>query len=371
MTGRARRRAARQVLAPMLLGVAACLAAPALAGPQEGYATHPVVAGDTLPSIAARYLRQPGGWRRLQRLNGLADPAALVPGSTVRIPARLLKPEAVAARVEFVRGPGVTSRPGAAGPDAPVAAGASLAQGARIQVPEDGYLRLRLADGSVVRVLAGSDVELRRLRRRNHGASFESIVDVRKGKVESEVAKQPRGRIFEIHAPGAVASVRGTHFDVCVDPDGRVGTAVTEGAVALRTRADAARARHSARVEAGQGLVMASGGQFGRPHALPPAPDLSALAVLGPDAGRLTLDLGPAGLGRHAVRVARDGAFREVLRSGTTDGGRLQFEALDDGAYTVGVRALDADGLAGAEATRVIHVQARQLPAGGTLVPRP
>lgn len=355
--------------------VACCLLLGALAGPagvqaraptasaagQGGYTTHQVSAGETLATIGARYLRDPRQWRQLQRLNGIADPDALAPGSTVRIPARTLKPAAVGARVEFVRGQAV----GAQRPDAqpaPVIPGASLTEGTRIQVPEDGYLRLRLADGSIVRVLAGSDVELKRLRRRNNATSFESVVDVKKGKVESEVSKQPAGRVFEIHAPGAVASVRGTRFDVSVAEDGRVGTAVSEGEVALRTRAAARRAKaRTARLGPGQGAVVETGGQLGSRRALPPAPELGALAETYEDASIMRLDLG-RGAGDYEVRIARDPAFQEVLRNGVARDGRLDLPTLDDGVYTVGVRALDADGLAGAEAQRRIRVHARPVP---------
>lgn len=341
-------------------------ASAASASGRGGYLTHPVADGDTLAAIRAHYLRDPRQWRQLQRLNGIADPEALAPGSAVRIPARLLKPAAVGARVEFVRGQGVVSQAGSAPhPDAalaPVIAGASLAEGARIQVPEDGYLRLRLADGSIVRVLAGSDVELKRLRRRNNATSFESVVDVKKGKVESEVSKQPAGRVFEIHAPGAVASVRGTRFDVSVAEDGRVGTAVSEGEVALRARAAARRAKvRTARLTAGQGALVETGGQLGSRRALPSAPALSALAGSYEDASIMRLDLG-TGAGDYEVRIARDPSFQEVLRNGVAHGGRLDWPTLDDGVYTVGVRALDADGLAGAEAQRQIRVHAQPVP---------
>jgi len=329
----------------------------------EGYVEHRVEAGETLASIAQRYLRQPGQWRLLQRPNGVKDPQALPAGSTVRIPARLLKPSAVDARVEFVRGQALATPGGAAAAPEPVAAGARLAEGARIEVPADGYLSLRLADGSVVRVLAGSDVELKRLRRRNGATSFESVLGVRRGKVESEVAPQPRGRVFEIQAPGAVASVRGTRFDVSVGADGQVGTAVTHGEVALRASKPVRRhSRRLVRVGAGQGVVLQTGGQLGTQRPLPPAPDLSTVADRYEDASSLALDLGPAARGDYEVRLARGEDFAEVLRDGVARGGQIRFAPLDDGEYILGARALDADGLAGPESWRRVRVDARPVP---------
>ena len=184
----------------------------------------------------------------------LAASALAQQGAADRTKAKARTPPA-AARVEFVRGGAVASpraepaRPAprgaaaSAAAQAPVEAGSALTEGTRIQVPEDGYLRLRLADGSVVRVLAESDVELRRLRRRGPTGATETVIDVRRGKVESEVAPQQKGRIFEIRAPGAVASVRGTRFDVSIDSEGRVSTAVTEGTVSLQAHGRRQRAR--------------------------------------------------------------------------------------------------------------------------------
>ncbi|RZI93943.1 MAG: iron dicitrate transport regulator FecR, partial [Variovorax sp.] len=240
-----------------------------------------------------------------------------------------------------------------------------LGEGARIEVPNDGYLRLRLADGSVVRVLAGSDVELRRMRRKKGTDHFEAIIDVRRGKVESEVAPQKPGRVFEIHAPGAVASVRGTHFDVSVDSDGRVGTSVTEGKVQLQPKPKAGRrAARGTLVQAGHGVVLDSDGKLGERRALPAAPDLSTLPARVEDASLLRLDFAalPGAVGGYEVRIARDEALHQVVRNGVSKNGRIEFLALDDGVYTLGVRALDAEGLVGPESRRTLTVQAHPVP---------
>lgn len=241
---------------------------------EAGYISHVVAEGESLPMIGQRYLQQPIRWTQLLTLNGLKKrDEPLAAGTIVRIPARLLKASAIQARVEGVHGEAVaeraplkTAEAGAAKVIAPatrLAPGQDLEEGARVTVPADGYLRLRLADGSVLHVLAGSDVALKRMRRRNNDSDFESVVDVRRGQVKVDVSRQPRGRVFEVHAPGAVASVRGTRFDVSVDPQGRVGTQVTEGEVVLGTQADSAHEGpyRWSRLTAGQSAVLGEGGQ--------------------------------------------------------------------------------------------------------------
>lgn len=370
----------------MAAALVALAASPSWARGPDGFTTHRVEEGQTLPSIAATYLRSPKQWPLLQKLNRIQDPNKIAVGTMLQIPARLMKPAAINARVEFVRGsPTAISAAAAADPAAPrrelakgatgvpapasaiaepLAIGNTLVEGAKIKVPEDGYLLLRLADGSIVRILAGSDVELKRLRRRGAASdSFESIIDVRGGKVESEVSKQPKGRVFEIHAPGAVASVRGTHFDVAVGLDGRTGTSVSEGTVAVQVRKPARGASRNTTVTAGQGVLVDGNGKFGERRALPAAPDLTALPAEYQDADQLVFDLGESEAStRHEVRIARDNTFREVLRDGMFAGRAVKFVALDDGKYMLGIRSVDTEGLAGAEARRSIRVHAHPVP---------
>jgi hypothetical protein len=366
-----RRRLPTMLLAGLLAGPLTCVSVQA-ASP-DGDLRHRVVTGDTLQTLGERYLRAPARWRELQALNKLSDPQALVPGTIVRIPRRLLRPVGVAtAKVEFVEGQPVGMTSGTAGGGAPasdeagipLAAGDAISEGTRIQVPKDGYLRLRLADGSVVRVLAESDVQLKRLRSKRTTGPYESVIDVRRGKVESDVAPQPKGRRFEIHAPGAVASVRGTRFDVTVAVDGRVSTSVAEGIVKVQPRQPKRRGTRSADVQAGQGAVVATDGQLDKRPTLPDAPDLSTLPTTFEDAALFILHL-PAprpNVAGYAVRIARDTSMQAVARNGLFPSERVQFPALDDGDYLLGVRAVDADGLAGAESRLPIRIHARPVP---------
>jgi hypothetical protein len=72
--------------------------------------------------------------------------------------------------------------------------------------------------------------------------------------------------------------------------------------------------------------------------------------------------------------VARDEAFRQVLRQGRFTHGELRFRALEDGRYHLMVRALDDAGIAGLPATRAFTVKTQpapplyQQPAPGAVV---
>jgi nucleoid-associated protein YgaU len=54
---------------------------------EPGVRMHVVRAGDSLPSIAFRSYGSPTSWRPIARANGIVDPLALEPGSTLLIPA--------------------------------------------------------------------------------------------------------------------------------------------------------------------------------------------------------------------------------------------------------------------------------------------
>ena len=60
--------------------------------------------GDTLIGLSDRYLAKPADWPRLQRLNRVADPKRLQPGSTIRIPVAWLREEVDRAEVLSVAG---------------------------------------------------------------------------------------------------------------------------------------------------------------------------------------------------------------------------------------------------------------------------
>ena len=86
--------APRLLAALCLILLAAALPAPA--GADGGL--HIVRPGDTLETLAARYLGSPGRWREIAQANpGIADPDLILPGQRIRIPPGAAAP---AARIE-------------------------------------------------------------------------------------------------------------------------------------------------------------------------------------------------------------------------------------------------------------------------------
>ena len=348
------------------------LAPGAWAADQKDETPHVVQAGDTLEGLSQSYFGTPRLWHQLQARNKVKDPRQLQPGSVVWIPVGLLPAES--AQVEFVHGDvkvhtaelGATTNTAVAA-NPPVAAGTMLAEGTRLQVGPDGFVTVRLADGSVVKVSAQSDVQLRQLRRRGRAGSVQSVVEIQRGSVESSVAPSTdASRRFEVRTPRAVTSVRGTRFGVALSESGDTTAAVLQGAVAVQSRTADNPAQHTATatvLQPGQGLAVQADGTVGSPRSLLPAPDLRSLPAAVHDLGPLALNVtAQAGASAYQAIVARDAELTQVLRSGTFANGQLRWKGLDDGQYFISVRAIDAEGIAGLPTTQPLTVKTQPVP---------
>ena len=201
---------------------------------------------------------------------------------------------AAAASVEFVQGDVRSTRSlnhladteAAASPAAdsqPVQKGQLLQEGDSLKVPANGFVSVRLADGSLVRVQSESDVQLRQMRRKGRAGSLQSVLDLREGGVEASVTKQAQTeRRFEIRTPTASTSVRGTQFLVLTDAQGQTAAAVDEGSVAVQS------GQPSTLLKPGQGVAVSADGKLGKATKMLPAPDIASWPALAEDASRVS-----------------------------------------------------------------------------------
>ena len=117
------------------------------------YFVHTAKDGDTLIGLASRYLVKPNKWPPLQTLNKIADPTRIRPGTPIRIPLSDMKTEAATANVIALSGP-VESSAGKLTP------GTEIGEGTNIKTGDNGFVTLRLADGSTMVVQSKSQVKL-------------------------------------------------------------------------------------------------------------------------------------------------------------------------------------------------------------------
>jgi len=341
------------------MAMAAALAAlPVLAGwggaaRAEELFPYEVQHGDSLYTVAGRLLEDPRRWPEVAKLNRLAQPSRLRPGQRLMLPASLLKGTARPARAEYVRGPV------RAGGQA-LRIGDEVTEGAVLEVGAQGFVSLRLHDGSLLQLQANSRSKLLRLRDLPVGQRRNTLIELDGGRVDATVAPQPGGSRFEVKTPLATAGVRGTRFGVTVPAAGALATAdVVEGRVEVQAQGQAQRAGEAVALAAGQGAVVRRGAA---PLLKPllPAPALPGGTIrLERMPGEIPLPAVP-GASRYRVEVADDAAFTRVLWSGE---GPLPLvvEGLDDGRYPLRARAIDADGLLGAERAGELWVRTRPV----------
>jgi hypothetical protein len=323
---------------------------------------HEVQPGESLYRIAERLLEDPRRWPEVATLNRLSRPSRLQPGQRLLLPAALLKGTPVPAQVAYVRGP-------VRADGAVLRIGDSVGEGAVLDVGAQGFVSLRLHDGSLLQLQANSRSTLLRLRDLPAAQRRNTLIELDRGRVDATVAPQPPGSRFQVKTPLATAGVRGTRFGVSVPVQAALATAdVVEGSVEVAARGPAA----TVVIGAGEGAVVWPGAAPLR-QALLPAPALSGLpARVERLPGPLPLGAVP-GAARYRAEVADDETFARVLW--TADGPLpLVLDGLADGHYRLRARAVDANGLLGLEATGRLWVKTTpvaplaQLPRDGQVL---
>jgi hypothetical protein len=332
-----------------LAGAAAALVLAGAAGAQDTVA-YDVQRGESLYAIAERLFEDARRWPEVARLNRLARPSRLQPGQRLLLPASLLKGTAVPARVEYVRGP-------VAADGTALHIGDAVPEGAALAVGAQGFVSLRLHDGSLLQLQANSRSKLLRLRDLPAAQRRNTLIELDQGRVDAEVAKQPPGSRFQVKTPLATAGVRGTRFGVSVPAQPARATAdVVEGRVDVQAAATGA----PVTVDAGQGAVVRPGAAPER-RPLLPAPDLSGLPERIEHMPAALPLPALAGAARYRAEIADDDAFTRVLWSAE---GPLPIllEGLPDGRYRLRTRAVDPDGLLGAEAAAGVWIKTTPVP---------
>lgn len=322
--------------------VAAMLGA-AAAQAQDDTIDYEVQRGESLYLIAQRLFEDARQWPLVARLNRLAQPAKLQPGQRLQLPLALLKGEPMTARVEYVRGP--VRADGAA-----LRIGDALGEGASLEVGAQGFVSLRLHDGSLLQLQSNSRSKLLRLRELAQARRGSALIQLDQGRVDATAAPQSPGSRFEVKTPLATTGVRGTRFGVAVAVQGPVTADVVEG----RVEVQAGRGQPAA-VAAGHGAVVQRGAApLVKPLLPPPGlPQVDERIERMP--GTLPLRAA-ASAARVRVELSDDDSFARVLA--TVEGPLpLAVDGLPDGRYRVRARAIDGNGLLGEEALGSVWIK--------------
>lgn len=329
---------------------AASAAAPARVSSDSGELwLHRIERGDTLIGLHARLLQPQVRWQDVQRLNRIADPRRLQPGSTLKIPYSMLRSRPAAAEVLHVHGEVFLEGPAGR---RPLAAAAVVAVGEQVVTGPQSSASLRFADGT--RTALGPDSRLRvgDHARLGGGAPVQMRLQLERGSVQTEVpALQPPTRL-ELRTPVVNLGVRGTEFRARVD-DGHTLAEVVQGRVAVGAQL----------VDAGFGTRAEAGGVVLAPQPLLPPP---ALQGLPPRLERtlLRLPLAAGGGVQHVrLQVQDRGTPPRLLAEGVfTPPLASWLLPLPDGDYRLLARAADGSGIEGHDAQADFELAARPEP---------
>ncbi len=310
--------------------------------------------GETLIGISRDLLENPRDWTRLQRLNKVADPRLLRPGTVLRIPLTLLRREPVTARVTAIRGD--VSAGGK-----PLTVGGTVERGSQLTTGPQSFATVELVDGSRLVLQPSSRLKVEEMSRYRNSTLPETRLRLDTGRIESVVTRMsaPRPQYIVV-TPTATIGVRGTQFRVGADDTGATSrTEVTDGAVGVL---DGQGRGKPASVPAGYGLVAEAGGRLSAPVALLPAPELAGLPKL---QERTIVRLAVPSIGgasAYRFQVGTDAEMRNVLAESIGARPEAKFAELADGGYTLRVRGIDARGLEGRDADFAFTLKARPEP---------
>ena len=297
---------------------------------------------DTMIGIARRYLIE-GERLEVQRAlwehNRLKDKDRISPGQVIRIPENWMRNDA--GRIELARVEGDVQSKGES-----IKTGARVSPGDELKTGKDGYVTIRLADGSTLALQPGSTMAIESLRKSPLAPSADALFSLKNGRIEASVEKRSAsGARFEVRTPIAVAAVRGTRFRVSADEEKRTATSeVIEGSVQVNDTGNLG----SVEVPEGFGTRVLEGQAPAAPRALLPAPRLWTgirLWVRRPIRLNFTR---LAGAAQYRVLVARRADFRSVISEVVLAENEIVLpDELENGPYFLKVRGVDDLGLEG------------------------
>lgn len=331
-------------------------ASPALASTGLGYT---VRGGDTPASITRAMGLSGSQWQAVADYNHLDARQALPAGTVLRTPLTLLSYKTSEARLlQTVGNVSVNGQP--------VNAGVRLAERSRIATGPYSSALLVLDDGSQIKLMPQSVVNIEISRHYQVPATasqgkamqwFAGKMRLLQGALEAAVEKTaPRARPLEVETLTSLIGVRGTRFRVAAaDPTARQDRAeVLQGTV------------HNANTWKQSGILLPAGhGAAVDPNSaeIQAVPLLPALK-LPADSGKLTLpdamwSFDPLpGYGIYRVIVAQDPAFDSVVLSEKLAGTSVDLGQLQPGTWHIRVRAVDEHGLEGQDSDTRILVRA-------------
>ena len=329
---------------------------------EEEILSYSLVSGDNPWNITERFLKGMQYWKPLLRLNNIERPRYLPPGTEIDIPLSWLKTAAATVRVKAVAGD-ASYTSAADGEVRPLQPDKLLVEGDWINTGDRSSAVLEYTDGSRLFLGSNSRANLKRVDKYSDSGLADSEVSLESGRTENRV--KTRGTRFEISTPSASTAVRGTQFRTSLDS----GNAQLSRIEVLAGSVVVDAAGKNRNVGAGFGTTVVQGEPPAAPTRLLPAPEIESPT----DHSRafpLEISWPPVtGAEKYRLQVYPEGSDTPVLDEVTVRTG-LSTNALEDGRFTLRLRAIDSAGLEGRESSHLFLLDAQPQPPL-TVAPQP
>lgn len=312
-----------------------------------------IVQKDYLINVCKRYLEHPNEWRKIARLNHLADPDLLLPGQTLKIPLGMLKGIPANGTVSFSKGE-VTVRRTAQEQWQALNLHDVVPMGSDIRTGTASAVEISFEDGTALLMRANTALKVITSKK---GLSYLlRNVYLQSGKLISKI-KSATGRDtrYEIQTPSSLAAARGTEFSVSVDDRQATRAEVQEGIVDVSAMAQ------TVALHKDEGTLVRMNAPPTQPGKLLSPPEAIGLAPLY-RAMPLTVQFSKVkGAATYNVVLAKDRAARNIVAEKTIKPDEnFEISDLDDGAYYVLCHSVDGNGLEGQPSTSAEVLVKRQ-----------
>ena len=313
--------------------------------------------GDNLWNLTVDYLIDISYVERVQKLNNIADPWHIPPGTKIRIPSEWVRHYPAIVRVQNLQGTAQILEDEAEQPHQ-LKVGEMVMLGDIISTDANSTLVLGFLDGSRILLQENSRLKIDLLMVLENTGMSVSQLQLLSGRLETQVVREKgTARRFQIKTPVTVTSVRGTDYRISAEQEkSESKTEVLAGEVTVKGN-DKTRL-----LTAGFGTITVKDQEPLPPVKLLPAPDISQIPV--PFAQvpiQFSMPALEDGQG-YRVQIAISDLFQDIIFNKLFYSSIIRGPDLADGDYHIRVRAIDTLQLEGYNAQSHITINARPEP---------
>lgn len=307
---------------------------------------------DTLTGISRRYLKDPKDWSAISKANSMTMPDHLRIGRILHIPTYLLRYRSGQGVLSDVHGT-VHWRVKGADFWLDASKGQTIPSGSELKTGQASSTLLRLADNSELLLVENTYLKIDNLSQFDGELMLDSTLSLQRGQATITVNPTKRAlQRLKVLTPSAQAVVRGTKFRVSYD-DKNMREETLEGLVEVSA------AERNVSVAMQMGTLVRQGEPPNRPVKLLEAPDISNYPLKFEQLPQALVLPELAGAKSWVVELSSDVQFKNIIWSANVHGSELTLPSLDSGTYALHLRAVDENGLQGADALHIFSVENR------------